>query len=73
MVPLNHNSSNGKLNKASLARLIAKCLLKTAYIVDYTRCIIELVDKTDIYFILRGLSLDFEEQKPFHTVKTLCF
>jgi hypothetical protein len=51
MVPLKHNSSNGKLNKASLARLIAKCLLKTAYIVDYTRFIIELVDKTDIYII----------------------
>jgi hypothetical protein len=52
MVPLKHNSSNAKLNKASLARLIAKCLLKTAYIVDYTRFIIELVDKTDIYIIL---------------------
>jgi hypothetical protein len=52
MVPLKQNSSNGKLNKASLARLIAKCLLKTAYIVDYTRFIIELVDKTDIYIIL---------------------
>ena len=52
MVPLKHNSSNGKLNKASLARLSAKYLLKTAYIVDYTRFIIELVDKTDIYIIL---------------------
>jgi hypothetical protein len=56
MVPLNHNSSNGKLNKASLARLIAKCLLKTAYIVDYTRFIIELVDKTDIHHSLRVMS-----------------
>jgi hypothetical protein len=56
MVPLKHNSSNGKLNKASLARLIAKCLLKTAYIVDYTRFIIELVDKTDIHHSLRVMS-----------------
>ena len=34
MVPLKHNSTNGKLNKARLARLIAKGLLKISYIGD---------------------------------------
>jgi hypothetical protein len=34
MMPLKHNSTDGKLNKARLARLIAERLFKTSYIGD---------------------------------------